>query len=463
MRAISILEGAYSRLASTIRDSVLPSVLPILVFGLLIRAVLWIYSSQADLSTFAGISQSAAYGYRPYVDLNIYPPGWNLILALIGRLVSVGIPPGNFLAGTSLASSLAYTGLEPTAIVVPAYAVVEKAFLSVFDVISGLTIVAIAKDLRVQRIAPRTIFALWFLNPLVITVSAVHGNYDVVSTTFVLLAVYLCIRRDWLYSGIALSLGAILSLYPVFLAPILLALACTVDKDSVRTLWKRVAMLAGGLSVPLALVLWPPQLLSKFYTGIFTGPSVGLNPGGFWIWSTVSLPGFGGWRQYVLDNSAVVVLVCAVVTVSCIFALACHVLIRRPGVSSSSILAYFGLAVIVSYTVLPITQPQNIVWVLPYATLLAVENRSLIIFVLAITAFPLAFYWIGLGGPLYLMQGLAVYTHLVKASTVVASVSSYVTYHSVTFPLTQVPAFVALCFIADAFAWKIAGRRSNEE
>lgn len=438
----------------SLRRSILPEIAPIIVIGLLVRAVLWVYTSEADLSTFAGISQSLVYGYKPYVYINIYPPGWNVALGLVGRLTALVLSPSNFLGGNSLATQLAPFGSEPTAFAAPQYAVIEKGFLSVFDLISGLVIVAIAKRAGFRRLEDKWVFALWFLNPLVITVSAVHGNYDVVTTTFVLMAAYLCLDRSWFFAAVSLSIGGILSLYPLLLAPLILGYAMITPVPLLA--WRRVVHVLSGLCVPILLVLWPPRLFEQFVTNLLTGTSVGLTPGGFWIWSTTSLPGFSPWQTFVLNHSAAIVTLCSITTVASAIAVALHVVLRRPQVTSKGTVAYFGLATIATYTILPITQPQNIIWVLPFALLFVTQDRSAILMFVTITVLPFLFYWISLGGPYFLLTGFAVYTSILKPSVVVASIRYFSHLRGVTFPLTQVPTFLALVLLADKFLWKLS-------
>lgn len=448
-----VVHAFSSKARRLVAESPLPEIWVVLLIGMLIRGSLWIYSSQADLSTFASISQALTYGYKPYSTLNIYPPGWNLFLGLVGRLVSLVVSPGQFLGGTGLASSLEPVGLiEPSAIVAPQYSVIEKSALALFDVASGLLLVTLARDLKIGGLRARTIFAAWFLNPLVITVSAVQGNYDVISVTLVLAALYLAANRSWLFSGIALSIGGLFSLYPFFLLPLVAAYAIRSQARPKR--WRPPIWLGLGVGAALGVVLWPPLMFSSFVTDLTTGPNVGLAPGGFWFWSVMTLPGFSQFGPELSQFSALVVVTCAVVTVSVLLGIVGSFLLGRSAGTPKILFPYVGLSVIMTYTLLPITQPQNLLWVLPFALFLAVEQRTVRLMFMLLSILPVIFFWIGLGGPLYLLQGLAVYTSVLPQSTVVRSVLMFTKLHYIWFPVTEVPTFAVLVLLADKLAWK---------
>lgn len=453
MKTGRIGSRALGRARSLLRGSVLSEIWFVLILGLLVRASLWFYTSQADLSTFAEISQAFAYGYKPYSTLNIYPPGWNLTLDLIGRTVSAWIPPGRFLGGTSLAGSIGSLGIEPAAIVSPQYAIAEKSMLACFDVISGLLIVALARGLKIGTVSSKTLFALWFLNPLVITVSAVQGNYDVISTTTVLLALYLVSHRSWVSAGAATAIGGLFSIYPFFLLPLFFAFA--IRSRAHQPLWKPPVYMSTGVGVALVATLWPPGVLTSFITDLTTGPNVGLNLAGFWVWSVLALPGFSLFRPELAYYSLLIVITCAIVTAASLLAIAASFLMGQSEPNVKLLMPYVGFSIIMGYTILPITQPQNILWILPFALFLAIEQRTATPIAVGLSILPSIFLWVGLGGALYLAQGFAVYTSILSPSVVSRSVTSAVSLQFIWFPLTEVLTFVVLILLADRFAWSI--------
>lgn len=423
-----------------------------ILIGILVRVCLWVYSSQADLSGFASQSVTMLYGGGPYTYGNNYPPSWPLLLNLVGHTAATWGPPSGFLRETAINAILIprIGTLEPTALVTPLYSVVEKAFLLPFDLGVGLIVYHMAKSFSGSRLAPRAAFAIWFLNPFVITVSSIHGSYDVISAFFVLLALLLVIRNDLLFAGISVGIAATLELYPVFLIPIFVGLIVRAQRRTVA-LQRMGWFLAGGALAGL-VVLWPPSLLSQFITAFSTGPSVGQQFGGFWIWSVVTVPApeFHQLSHLLSTNSVTVELVGAVVAVALVTYFGLTWATARRFKSEFSALNYTMIVSIIAvYFVLPIVEPQNLIWLIPFLLLGCLSSKSLRLPLAVVSILPVFFDLIALGGPLYLFQGLGVYTNVVSPGTVVSSVTWFASFQHISFPLILIPTFgiLVLAFI----------------
>jgi GPI transamidase subunit PIG-U len=415
--------------------------------GVLIRICLWVYSSEADLSGFASMSVSMVYGGGPYTFGNNYPPAWPLLLNIVGRGLSLGFPPSGFLQPTPLNAILVgrIGILEPPALVAPVFSVAEKALLLPFDLGAGLIIYYLARSFASTVIAPRTAFALWFLNPLVITVSSVHGDYDVIPTFFVLLSFVLLMRGDPLFAGLSAGIAITLELYPIFLIPLFVGF---IARGQLRpAALRKIAWFLVGGGVSALVVLWPPSLLSQFIVSFSAGPKVGNQFGGFWIWSLTSLPGpgFQELAQTLTANSLIVSVGGSAIAAISVVYLALVWTTTRSFRSETLALSYTMVASVVAiYFALPIVQPQNLIWLLPFLLLGAMAAKSLRIPFVVVSTAPVVFYFIGLGGPLNLFQGLAVFTRVVTVPAVVQSVTWFAGYQYVVFPLVLVPTFAAL-------------------
>ena len=176
----------------------------VLVIGLLVRYALALYSAEQDSVTFAAASLSMAYGQSPYTYLVFYPPGWVFLLGLIGRSFSLLFGVGSILAvptGLSQLNGLSYAWYESPFYPTPGFEVFFKSFIFVFDVLNGLLIYIIALERTGNSRAALAGGGLWFLNPLVIFVSAIHGTYDAIPAFLVLLAYYLATKHDFLFAG----------------------------------------------------------------------------------------------------------------------------------------------------------------------------------------------------------------------------------------------------------------------
>lgn len=65
--------------------------------------------------------------------------------------------------------------------------------------------------------------ALWFLCPLVIFESSVHGMFDCISALFLAVSVILLTRRRYALSGLSMLLAAMTKFFPLFMVPVMLA------------------------------------------------------------------------------------------------------------------------------------------------------------------------------------------------------------------------------------------------
>lgn len=419
----------------------------VVLFGILVRICLWVYTSQADLSGFASQSVTMAYGGGPYTYGNNYPPAWDLLLSLIGRTAGLAVPPSGFLETAPLNAVLMRQigQLEPLAIVTPVYSVVEKSFLLPFDLGTGLIIYYLVRTTARGRMRPRTAFALWFLNPLVVTISSMQGNYDVISAFFVLLALVLVLKSDPLFAGVAVGIAATLELYSLFLVPIFLAFLLRNQRRAV-SVQRTAGFLAGGAAAGL-VALWPPGILSQFISSFSGGPRVGQQFGGLWLWSVVSLPfpSVGEFSRALTANSVYVSLFGATAAAALVAFFAIRWALSRGFQSETTAMIYAMVASILSiYFVLPVVEPQNLIWVLPYLLLGCVTTRSFRVPFVAASTLPVAFSLVALGGPLYYLQGFAVFTNVLSAQTVVTSVTQFTSLYFVTFPLLMIPTFAAL-------------------
>ncbi|HUU28761.1 MAG TPA: glycosyltransferase family 87 protein [archaeon] len=94
-----------------------------------------------------------------------------------------------------------------------------KAHYLLFDILVACIFLLIIKDKKKKLLA----FALWVFNPITILTAYGHGQHDIMATSLVVLALYLCIKRKPGPALAILSAGFMIKLYPIlFIPPILL-------------------------------------------------------------------------------------------------------------------------------------------------------------------------------------------------------------------------------------------------
>ncbi|HTT26172.1 MAG TPA: glycosyltransferase 87 family protein [Thermoplasmata archaeon] len=431
----------------------------VLGIGLGIRVLLGPFTAQTDLDTFAESSTSLAYGGSLYTYLIVYPPGWLYILNLLGRLVQVFVPANGIIVvdPNLLRLTMFYGNIFPTTLSVTPYALMEKSLLWSFDLLMSFLLYQIVLEWSGSVRGARMAFALWFLNPLVITATAVHGAYDGIPSFFLLAGIYLLLHRYPLSSGAAIGAGIGLKLFPIVILPLVALILYRQGHRKLGALARSGGAWLLGAGGILAVLYWPPNIVRNSISAVATGPGVGQSFGGFWIYSVTSLPGAAGPRSWLYYNAflistvAIIAVVAAVVTVA-------FLLRRRLGAADSfgPPVAYAAfLMLVASYTVPTITQAQYLLWTLPWLILVAAMDGRLLPTILWISSLTLVFYYLGLEGPYYLLLPAAQFAHWISYSTVLASVASWQSEITWIRTTVTIAVFVVLVYAAIRSVWEL--------
>ncbi len=209
----------------------------VLTVGILLRVFLSMTTYHADVAAlgFAGkiISQgniSNFYDFLgnlpeddPYLavypkDLFIYPPTIYFLNGLFAKLTNWMISPevlNNFTL--NFTSTLGNSQLN-------LYLLLLKLPYFAFDIASVFVLMALFKDEKKKMLA----FIVWIFNPVSIYATYMMGQFDIIPTFFVILAMYLAMKREKIYlASLMLGIGMSFKIYPLlFLIP----LALTKDK-----------------------------------------------------------------------------------------------------------------------------------------------------------------------------------------------------------------------------------------
>ena len=104
------------------------------------------------------------------------------------------------------------TGMMVPFITSPLFNIVLKLPIIIGDALVGLTLYRIV-EARSGAVSAEKAFLIWFLNPLVIFVSSVHGQFDVLAAYFALIGGMGFMEKRYLLSG-APGPGVLLKLFP---------------------------------------------------------------------------------------------------------------------------------------------------------------------------------------------------------------------------------------------------------
>jgi len=355
-----------------------------------------------DVATWVRLGWDVLAGYGPYDRLNFsYPPGWAAILALWLQPLALVLPPQRW-------ATIPEGGFTDQLVPHPLFLIVAK-------------FPAILADLGVGWLLYRQVrwaAALWLFNPLVIFVSAVHGQYDSFVSLTIALSLLGALSGTVFTSGLACGIGTALKFAPVFTGPVILAASLRRGFETGRL---RQAATKGAewmLGAALGLAPAVPFLHSAFMVVVSArlaaaaAGSDGLNPGA--LRRTPWGADWGFWSTwYPVLSQALLVLI------PLLFAL---IVLWR---GERALLPATAGTVIAAIAFQPVTQPQYIVWLVPVALLSGSRLYAVVTTALAV---PALLYYDGLVGNLvrFVSQPASVYLHW--GSSLEATMESYLDY-----------------------------------
>ena len=234
------------------------------LFGVALRIVLMpFFIIPYDIVAQQFSLTSVLNHYDPYsLSVSMYPPFiymlFNpllLIASRAGLTFGFHVFPETFKAGivTEMITSI-YGD--------PVFLVFWKLPLLVFDILAGLLIYNLTKELTKDPSKAKVGFILWFFNPLVLITSYIHGAFDVIAAFFILLGIYFLSKKKYMYSGISFGFGGITKLSPFLIAiplSFLILFAKMDDSSGIfsKKRWSNFATFVAGCMIPIIIsILW---------------------------------------------------------------------------------------------------------------------------------------------------------------------------------------------------------------
>jgi hypothetical protein len=254
----------------------------LLLVGMLIRLLLAPISSwDFDTPGFVLSGISTVYTGNPYASsLWANPPLAPYLAApLLALPALLWGPQSLVVVASGVAPVSVATGVNATFLPSPIALLAWKLPLLLADLGVALLLFVLPPRLGLRGpLSREALAAAWFLNPLVIWASAVHGEVDSLAILFVLLALYAVITEHWYSAGLLLGLGIFTKAYPVVLLPLLavaVALWPSVGPPEPRRWLRRAGqLLVGGAVGAVAFVSFLPQTFGLVETKA-TNPNFG--------------------------------------------------------------------------------------------------------------------------------------------------------------------------------------------
>jgi hypothetical protein len=354
-----------------IKDSV--SKHPFLIIaavGLIIRAVLIpLFTYSYDVYHWALVTQhlrsgNGLYGLPGYY----YTPVWGYLLAVIGAAAEVlGIAEfGRLFPPLLFVEDIDWEYLRAV-MCSPAYTILVKSVLTVFDFITGCLIYAMVKEHTDDSRKASLAFALWFLCPIVIYTTAVHAMFDVFSALTTVLTLFLLLRRRYFLGGAVYSVAVFTKFFPAYLLPIFLVLIIKQEKESKK---RNESVLAAILGFVLMFVLiFLPHILTGSFVDTFNFVTtridvIGSEPESEGMWSSILSVGYA------------VVLCVQVLTISIIFYLAYKTLKLKEEGSEFLSKYMFRLMICTAVIFLWTPTPTYLVILIPFLAYVIATGRK---------------------------------------------------------------------------------------
>lgn len=306
---------------------------------------------------------SAPYGYA-------YPPVWGGFITVmdgIYRLVApiVGAHP---ISAAAANAAFGTTGNLGAPIVVDwLFATLIKLPLVVFDLLTTLLLCDVVRRRlgRPEWVAP--VAAAFFLNPFVILISSVWGQFDIVATYLVLLGALLLIdHHPWL-AGVAFGLSVATKYFPALLIVALLIVYASArqTREYVTAAVVTIAMLA-LVSVPF-LIATPAA-----YIGAVTSPDRGVpSAESQTLWSFLESALRPGWSAPDWLTLALLAAIAAVVVTIALYLRRIRAAAPDEPVWIDAII----IACLAFYLLYRTVNVQYFIWVFPALTLESVRRR----------------------------------------------------------------------------------------
>jgi len=431
----------------------------ILIFGILIRISISIYSSWADTSVFASYSVTMLYGgIYDRTLLTVYPPIWIYFLNIIGKITNFLIPPYNILYSNSyLVYISTIDSMFNYYIVNPIYLIIEKSFLSIFDILDSFLIFYIVYEFTKDFKKSLMGFTLFFLNPLTIFISSMHGTFDLIAVFFTLSSFYFTLKKKPFFSGISLGLGIATKYYDIFLIFLIIAMMIKTFKMPRKSLIKNLFVFIIGVIFAI-IIIYTPVIFSLGITNFLniakTPLTTGQNFNGFNEWSIFNIPGLSSIQLWLNIHYSLLIDILLLITITSIIFIAL-MYYKLPNSDNKVLLYSFSLSIIFIYFFIPVVQPQYTSWILPFLILIFVLYNELSLELIVFSVFPVLFYLFGLSGPLSWFPEFFTFTKFNNYYILIQSIKFWLSIRTYEIYLMLIPVFLIQVLIIFKYAFLI--------
>jgi Gpi18-like mannosyltransferase len=398
------MKVADSLISSFQRSFSLPRTLLLyLVIGIVVRLAIAPWTSHPnDMFAFYDAEMGIFAGIGPYGNaVYSYPPLFAVIAFPFVYLASLFVDPSTFISfQAGLVDVSHMTGMLTPYVTSPLFNLMVKLPGIIVDVLTGIVIYNFVKNRKGEDAAGK-LFIIWILNPLVIFVTAVHGQFDVIPAFLTIMAVILFIEKDYLLSGLVLGLGVLFKIYPIYIIILLfliLSLPLFTERygPEIRKILRRTSSFVVGIVLSL-VTLAPFVISSGNFLDFILRRGTYTSFGGINLWFIKS--GFEAEGLEVHSVQGVVnFLPTLLLALTIILVISFSVWVVRSNrgtkdLSDETIIK--GVTVLLAIVLLTssVTNPQYLLWIFPFLLLLSVWDDRMPLKFAILTVVGLLFYF----------------------------------------------------------------------
>jgi len=425
-------------LVHTIKDVLFPDrmLLWAIVAGFTIRIAVapwtsWTYDTypfyQGIVDQLAGLGP---YGHMVYS----YPPAFNFIEYPFSIILALFSDPTQWVTFVpSMVEVGRVTNMVVPTVTSPGFNLTYKLPLILADYLCGVLLYRFVRKIKDED-SGRRVFILWFLNPFVIFVSSIYGNFDVLAVFFTLLALYAMYSRRYLSAGLAVGLGVSIKLYPLYLG--LFCFAYLVGQvvvnygtrddlmDRLKSPIKFIAGAIGGASSIVISILLNPSLMVFINGRMSNNDMGGIN---IWVLLRTGNVLFNGSSALPQDEFTLVNTVTSYLMFLILFLILLRVfmMLRSSHERHEEHMIFGSMSVFVVLLLFqPVTHAHYLLWALPFLLLCSLYQHRFehIVFALSVVG---VVFWLALQSYMAFLYPLSVYTGAIPTDLINQVVVDY--------------------------------------
>ena len=349
-------------------------------------------------------------------------------------LLHLFVPFSNWNSYSNIANSLAQQiGFLSPVVFAPLFNLAYKIPMIVSTVITAVLLLKIGKRIGLPKRKLDFFLTLYLFNPFIIYESAIHAPIDCFIPPLVTGFVYTITFRKPFAAGFITSIGIFTIIFPTYLLVLFAGFFVTQLILGGKTNWKNpsrdLLLFLAGVSLPVIILLPYLGNFIHLIEGLFVpGSTLFLSYSNTGIWGIfnssfgiLSTLGRENTKFFTLYISHIILLVDVFlfILVGVFIANNEKAYQRDDNIKLIKNCKLLTLSILILLIGLTDANPWGYLWFLPLLLIVALGNKLLTAIYIATSSWALIFEVFFLGGPIFNLFPLSIYTHVISAQTLV--------------------------------------------